>query len=358
MANKYFPDLQDGKDCASVEPIKEGFDAVENDIDAANERIRQTETSLNKKENTSNKVTQISDDSTDVQFPSALSVYTAIHKNMPTAEINSELPMYISDFLKDESLIGVRAYAGENGCGDLEEESGGYKLKFNACGKNIFNSDEIFLSCEGWTSYYDEEGNKVYKGKASVLANKYEAGIPIPINNKRLTISFETKNDTKVGGTTIYFLINYPNDRNQRVFGTNSINWAKISQSSYSDVTILRICFGVNNDDTVHIRNVQIEEAEAVSEYEPYCGTSAEVELDTQLVDGEYVDLIRKKRVSAEGESDITVNGTLKAPNSDTFMLWTEDTNKPESVVVEYYQDISKVINELKNAILSQGANV
>lgn len=357
MANKYFPDLQDGKDCASVEPIKEGFNAVENDIDAANERIRQTETSLNKKENTSNKVTQISDDSTDVQFPSALSVYTAIHKNMPTAEIDSELPMYISDFAKDESLIGVRAYAGENGGGDLEEESGGYKLKLNACGKNIFNPDEIFLSCEGWTSYYDEEGNKVYKGPVGKLYAPYsQAGMSLPLNNKKLAISCEAKNETKNDITT-YFQMHYSNGKTQNLCIIRSNEWTKLKGvTSRSD--ILKIIFGYTQYDTVHIRNVQIEEAEAVSEYEPYCGTSAEVELDTQLVDGEYVDLIRKKRVSAEGESDITVNGKLKAPNSDTFMLWTENTNKPESVVVEYYQDISKVINELKNAILSQGANV
>lgn len=40
--SKYFPDLQDGKDKASVEPIKEAFSAVETDVKALDEKIEKS----------------------------------------------------------------------------------------------------------------------------------------------------------------------------------------------------------------------------------------------------------------------------------------------------------------------------
>ena len=56
-------------------------------------------------------------------------------------------------------------------------------------------------------------------------------------------------------------------------------------------------------------------------------------------------------------EESITVPD-LTIPNSEVTNVLAGTTIQPSSMDVTYYQDISKVITELKSAILAQGGNV
>ncbi len=102
---------------------------------------------------------------------------------------------------------------------------------------------------------------------------------------------------------------------------------------------------------------LQIEKGTTATEYEPYTNISSNAVLNTPLTPGEYIDLIRKKRVNGSTETDITVAGELKTVDSDVNNIICGTTVAPEKVEVEYYQDINKVITEIKNAILAQGGN-
>ncbi len=272
---------------------------------------------------------------------------------VPKTETTAELPVYLTDALEGENVTKLLAYGTEAGSGDADGEK--YKIKINACGKNLFDADSIFLSAPGWTSFYDENGVKTYKGTVPNLFSEYSGGIPLALNNKKLVFSWEARNSSKNSVTT-YIKIWYPT-YTENVCHIQSTEWTKYSGVSTSDV-INKLTFGYTTGDTVYIRNVQIEEATEKSDYEPYSGSTVEAELDEPLLAGEYVDFLRKKHVSGTGESDITVNGRIKAPNSEVCMLWSGDTSKPKNLKIRYYQDINKVISELKNAVLAQGANV
>ncbi len=102
---------------------------------------------------------------------------------------------------------------------------------------------------------------------------------------------------------------------------------------------------------------LQIEKGTTATEYEPYTNSISNAALDTPLAPGEYIDLIRKKRVNGSTETDITVAGELKTVDSDVNNIICGTTVAPEKTEVEYYQDINKVITELRNAILAQGGN-
>ena len=86
-------------------------------------------------------------------------------------------------------------------------------------------------------------------------------------------------------------------------------------------------------------------------------GSSATAYIDTPLGVGDYIDFVRGIRVNADGsETDAEITGMLTALDSEVNYIWCD--NSPAKIEVGYYQDINKVIEELKNAILAQGANV
>lgn len=104
----------------------------------------------------------------------------------------------------------------------------------------------------------------------------------------------------------------------------------------------------------------QLELGETATEYEPYITPSAvTASLYTPLKSGEYIDIIGKKRYnSGNSVSDISVTGELKAVQSPTNSITCDTKISPAKIEAEYYQDINKVVAELKSAILAQGGNI
>lgn len=102
------------------------------------------------------------------------------------------------------------------------------------------------------------------------------------------------------------------------------------------------------------ISNIQLEQGNTATEYEPYLEHVSTAILDTPLSGSEYIDFVSKKR---NGETDITVSGNIELFDG-VNKITCQTAAAPSKLEVSYYQDINKVLEELKNAILSQGGNV
>ena len=109
---------------------------------------------------------------------------------------------------------------------------------------------------------------------------------------------------------------------------------------------------------TLELKNVQLEMGNSATAYEEYKENTVTAFLDNALGNGEYIDLVNKKLHSADAVSDISVTGDLTSLESESITITCSSDVSPSKMEVTYYQDINKVIEELKNAILSQGGNV
>ena len=92
---------------------------------------------------------------------------------------------------------------------------------------------------------------------------------------------------------------------------------------------------------TLILTNIQIEKGNVASDYEKYIENRTEIFLDKTLTIGET----------------IKIDG-IETHESDTYTVSIISDDEPTKIDVEYYQDINKVIADLKNAILAQGGNV
>ena len=103
----------------------------------------------------------------------------------------------------------------------------------------------------------------------------------------------------------------------------------------------------------------QLEIGTTETEYEPYTDNSVTAELGTALSEGEYIDIINKKRYGTDGSTtDITVSGSLKTIDSAKNYISCDTATAPSKIELSYYQDVNKVLSETTNAILAQGGDV
>lgn len=133
--------------------------------------------------------------------------------------------------------------------------------------------------------------------------------------------------------------------------------------------------FTISNIMITYVENKDIE-------YEPYTSSNQHIYLDEPLRKvGDYADYIdfKNQKVIRQiealddtgaksidesfGTFDTPIEGSitvpeLTMPNSAVTNISTETAISPSNMDVEYYQDINTVINNLTNAILSQGGNV
>lgn len=266
--------------------------------------------------------------------------------------IRSGYPIVLTDHLSNHTILSLKVYGNDNGIGDLSSSDGKYHISVRTFGKNILNPKK-YLKCSKWSM-----SNGVYQGHVSQLYAIYgniTKGLDVPLRGKKLAISFEAKND-KLTSVTTYFQVHYTDGAKQNIGAVNSTSWTKYSGITNS-TNISKIVMGYANEDLVYLRNLQISESDELLEYEPYEETLTEAILDTPLISGEYIDLISKKRVNGSAEIDIAVTGEPKTVNSKINNILCNTSTAPNKMDVTYYQDINKVIMELKNAILAQGSN-
>lgn len=275
-------------------------------------------------------------------------------------------PIAITDALADEQPLKMRVYG--DGIGDLN--NGKYEIPIKITGKNMFDISKItkFVAGNYSTSvngYFTKTDNIITSniGLYGMSAYWYDSKIKFPPGTYTISADFMADKDS--GNKSIVLGFKNLSDNTSSVFKgftlSNYRTWERFSYtfevSTESDIVPLIQAMGVKEDYTnlnIKIKNVQIEQGDTATEYEPYLEHTAAAMLDTPLSDGEYIDLASKKR---NGETDITVNGNITLfDGANNITCQTEIS--PSKLEVSYYQDINKVLEELKNAILSQGGNV
>mgnify|MGYP004622220115 CR=1 FL=1 len=281
----------------------------------------------------------------------------------------SGYPLELTDSLADERLTDCKVWGNTDGVGDLSTADNKYHVPITVCGKNVL--DIAGINSKGLYSATISSGVKIsYDKDTQIITLNGTSTSSVSTNQFVLNhaISGDAVISAKViGGTvsgngycfglssTAYVL---PGDVRIQLT-ENGIDTAKSAgtrtlQNSGKYVVIQSNTAVTYNNFQFQL---QIEKGITSTEYEPYTNISSNAVLDTPLTPGEYIDLIRKKRVNGSTETDITVAGELKTVDSDVNNIICGTTVAPEKTEVEYYQDINKVITELRNAILAQGGN-
>ena len=139
-------------------------------------------------------------------------------------------------------------------------------------GKNMFDSSKI-LEATGWT-----ELNGVYSGDIRYLYQEYNPGysggkyyLDIFKPETVYFLSFETKNETTNGG--VKFAFDYLDDGvdiNYTSTTSFALDFKKYTLKSRDSMSINGFYISYNSRQTVWLKNIQLEEGEVATPYEPY----------------------------------------------------------------------------------------
>ena len=290
----------------------------------------------------------------DLQIGQGLDIVSALnllkHLSVPHTAA-SGYPLSVTDSLAAENLIGCKIWGDNGGIGDLSSDDNKYHVSVKLCGKNVLTPDYASASAtRNGVEISVENGALSFVGTATVdtyFIMKKQDMFTVPKGVYTLS-----------GGTSdmwLYIEAYNGATRLWQKYDKGSGVTFDLTNEMYTGIRLFTV---VRSGQTVDITlKPQIEFGSIATEYEPYSGSSAETVLDTPLAPGEYIDLIRKKRVSGSAETDITVEGELKTVDSDVNNIICSTAVAPSKIDIEYYQDINKVLTELKNAILAQGGN-
>lgn len=103
--------------------------------------------------------------------------------------------------------------------------------------------------------------------------------------------------------------------------------------------------FSSSTNVTSTINELQLEKGTIATEYEKGVASSTvTISLDKPLNLGEYVDVINKKRINGDSETEVTVTGELKTVDSEENTIVCGSTVSPSKIEIEYYQDITKAL--------------
>ncbi len=263
----------------------------------------------------------------------------------------SGYPLSITDSLAGERLTLCNVWGNTDGVGDLSSVDNKYHVSVKLCGKNVLTPG--YASASGTRNGVEisvENGAVSFAGTATAATYF--------IMKKQETFTVPKGIYTLSGGTSdmwLYIEAYNGGTRLWQKYDKGSGVTFDLTNETYTGIRLFTL---VSSGKTVSITlKPQIELGSIGTEYEPYSDSSAEAVLDTPLTPGEHIDIIRKKRINNSAETDITVTGTLKTVDSDVNNIICNTAQAPSKIDIEYYQDINKVLTELKNAILAQGGN-
>lgn len=249
----------------------------------------------------------------------------------------------ITDQLAGEEPISCKVYGASDGVGDLDSTTGKHAVPIRIFGKNMLKI----------ISGYSTNGGSLTTTKIIKDSKGIIAIAKVVPNSKYTYTSSKSAYDERY-----FFFENNPIDTSEVSVGGVYGPFGKPYIITVPD-NVSYIVFRVTADRVNITENLQLESGTTATEYEPYTETTATAVLDTALGENDYIDIIEKKRYTNGTEvSDITVEGELKTADSSKCEIECQTNVQPSKMSVEYYQDINKVITEIKNAILSQGGNV
>ncbi len=245
--------------------------------------------------------------------------------------------------------------------GNLSSTDGKYHVPVKVCGKNLIPYPYVNIATKANGITYTNNGDGTITANGTATADSEykflgEYKVDYPAGDYIFSCSPK-------GGTYLTY-------RTEGAFASKGASgWDIINSFDYGDGLKITASNGIGrlygkifirSGATVNnlVFKPQLEAGSVITEFEPYTApSSAEAVLDTQLKEGECIDLIRKKRVNGSTETDITVTGELKPTESVQNRIICNTSVSPSKIEAEYYQDINKVIAEIKSAILAQGAN-
>lgn len=276
-------------------------------------------------------------------------------KSVPHKDV-SAYPVTLTDHLADEEFIKCNVYGSAGGIGNLDSTDQKYKIEVISCGKNVlpYPYKDSSKTGNGINFTDNGDGSVSLTGTATGKATYYFAR-SLRLKSGTYTLSETMKNqssnvsvilDAYADGT---FLNSYSASAKKTTVITLSQD-ATVSIYAYVPVGVVCENYPVKP---------QLEYGTAETEYEPYTANGVTAALDTALGEGEYIDIINKKRYGVDGSAtDITVIGSLKTADSAKNHISCGTTKAPSKIELSYWQDINKVLSETTNAILAQGGNV
>ena len=239
-----------------------------------------------------------------------------------------------------ETMPSYQAYMN---VGDLNSATGKYTVSLKIFGKNMLKI----------ISGYSTNGGSLTTTRIQKNSKGIIAIAKVVPNSKYTYTSSKSASDERY-----FFFENNPIDTSEVAVGGVYGPVRKPYIITIPD-NVNYIVFRVTTDGVNITENLQLESGTTATEYEPYTETTATAVLDTALGENDYIDIIEKKRYTNGTEvSDITVEGELKTADSSKCEIECQTNVQPSKISTEYYQDINKVITEIKNAVLSQGGNV
>ena len=316
----------------------------------------------------------------------------------------SGYPIALTDHLGGENVLDYKIYGNsvQNGTptadapvaiqsvGDLvtdtaSEHYGKYDIPITLCGDNLFDMETI-LPEQGWTkqedgSFYVAVNRTVYQKKLWENTEGYTGRLKIDYR-----VKFQKGKAESGAGSSIRII--YTDGTAENVLltlGTWEANqWIVPDYHVYSNanktVDYLDWVYGTGGNPT-WVKDIIITKNLSAT-YEPFSGGTEHIYLDEPLRKaGTYADCIDVKAQKVIRNVSVTdTTGTktieeslagaetpteesavipsLTMPVSAAANMTVKTTVAPSKADLEYYQDINKVIAEIKAAILSNGGNV
>ena len=293
-------------------------------------------------------------------------------KSIPHADA-AGYPIMLSDHLSGEKFTKFNLCGSTDGVGTLDSESGKYKIPIVQRGKNLFDISKVnsFVGADYTTSRATYA--TISDGIVTSKIGAYAAGALWKDSKMKLpagtyTLSADCMADKDTGNKSVEIMVfDFMLQKSLGKFCALSAykTWERLSAAftleNESEIAILIQSVGVKDDYKnmqIKIKNVQLETGSSATGYEEYKEKTVTAILNNALGADEYIDLVNMKLYSADAVSDISVTGDLTSLESESITITCSSDVSPSKMEVTYYQDINKVIEELKNAILSQGGNV
>ena len=223
-----------------------------------------------------------------------------LKNKMPILKAESTgYPAVIEKQSEGKKLLGCRIYGSNAGVGNYNESTGKYDIPITVCGKNLipypYVRNKYPLTINGVT-FTEKNGIVVANGTASAYFTLW-IGTWIPIRKGKYYLSGASSEISDINGVftiTVYNKtdnkqISYLRDKGAGV----RVDLTKTKCDSMYYEHAIRISAGVVCDSLIF--KPQLEYGTVATKYERYVApTKVTVTLDSPLMEGEYVDLIRK----------------------------------------------------------------
>lgn len=191
----------------------------------------------------------------------------------------------------------------------------------------------------------------VYRGIYAV--QKLKEGTTYTLSFKNIVNNCATKK--------LYFAVGFRSSE-ATIFGSSEVTNCVYSKSANPDSLTFTVPSGcpyciiglynylTASGDTISFDGMQVEEGTVATEYEAYAGGSiATINLDSPLMQGEYIDVINKKKYNGDTVTDVIVSGELRTIDSSRNVIECDTTIQPSKMNVICSQNINKVVENIKN---------